>query len=630
MDSKRIYALSLAAWVSFALVGCLDADESLVGSNPLADSVLAVDGVEQGRVDSSSFTITIPATAVVDDSVKIDSLSLPEGFSAYVVIGEDMDDPEIDWDASVGSGGKVAVPSTGTVGIAILDEKNCVVNVWKISVEKVQSSSSKEKSSSSKKDHEEKSSSSKVDESSSEEAESSSAVEVDADKEDPADSGENADSVKCSSSVASSSSSKDAGKLDDSAESSAKSSSSDGKKPASSSSKQTSSSSKKTSSSSKLTSSSSEMTKPVVESSSSFEVVPESSAVVGSSSSMPLLEESSSSEKSSSSSIVQESSSSSAPVWQIVPLSEFSVKNGEVLVSNDTVFVNLPYDTNLRKLTVLPMDTVADLTRSVTMTFANEHGVEGDYHVVGCVQLPGTDFTERDTTGFWATTSDAMANSVTEAAIKMSAGANLHFSSSTATLTTKVVEGSFIGIGGSWKMAGGFYFAGSYWGSSVVDIYQQGYTSGTPNLNASDISKDMTFGMRFDARPRGFDVVYSYSHVKNSNSQYPQKSLIYVMLVSSDNKIVAAGYASDDENKEMGLVHVDLDYGRDAGILDAGFPVAEGLSVGTGKEDVAYIHVMFASSAYAYVVDGGMSGNSGKYRGGEKSALVLEKFNLVY
>lgn len=615
MASRKVFAFSLAALLSLTLVACIDTEESIAGSNPLADSAISISGAEQGSVDSASRTITIPASAVVDDSIKIDSLGLPDGYSAYVIVGEDFDDPEIDWDASVEPGGKVPVPDSGSIGVAILDEKNCVVEVWKIVVERAVSSSSKAMSSSSKKkDSDEKSSSSKAESSDSEEPEASSASKDGSDKND------SADTEKSSSSFVASSSSKGEKKDDKKGEESAESSSSKAQE---------------------LTSSS-KKDNPVVGSSSatapesSDATVSSSSAVLSSSSSLntsssaPLMEESSSSEVASSSSSAVVESSSSDALPQAVLLSDFSVRNGQVTVSGNKVFVELPYGTNLRKLKVLPMDTVADLTRPVKMTFVDELGIEAEYEVVAGAQLPGTDFGDRDASGFWATTSDAMANTVTEASIKLSAGANVEFSASTATLTTKVVEGSFIGIGGSWKMAGAFYFAGSYSGSSVVDIYQQGYTSGTPNLNASNISKDMSFGKAFMARPSGFDVTYSYSHENNENSSYPQKCLIYVMLVSADNKIVAAGYVSNDESKEMGLVHVDLKYGNDAGILDAGFAVAEGLTVGSGKEDVAYIHVMFASSAYAFVVDGGMSGNSGKYRGGENSALVLDSFKLTY
>lgn len=244
-------------------------------------------------------------------------------------------------------------------------------------------------------------------------------------------------------------------------------------------------------------------------------------------------------------------------------------------------------------------------------------------------QLPGSDFSARN--DFWATTSDAMATKTSSAAIKVSSEANLEFDGGMATVTTREVEGSFLFIDGSWKMAGGFYFAGSYVGETVLDIYEQGSDGGTPSTGCSDISKDMTFGKPFTARPTAFTVKYSYSHVANKSTDYPQKSLVYVMLVGKNGKVVATGAFSDEASVEMKSRTVELSYGKDPfGLLSGEYPVAEGLSLGTGEEDVTSIHVMFASSAYAHVVCGGTVGNSGKYRGGENSALVLDDFKLIY
>jgi hypothetical protein len=244
-------------------------------------------------------------------------------------------------------------------------------------------------------------------------------------------------------------------------------------------------------------------------------------------------------------------------------------------------------------------------------------------------QLPGSDFSARN--DFWATTSDAMATKTSSAAIKVSSEANLEFDGGMATVTTREVEGSFLFIDGSWKMAGGFYFAGSYAGETALDIYEQGSDGGTPSTGCSDISKDMTFGKPFTARPTAFTVKYSYSHVANKSTDYPQKSLVYVMLVGKNGKVVATGAFSDEASVEMKSRTVELSYGKDPfGLLSGEYPVAEGLSLGTGEEDVTSIHVMFASSAYAHVVCGGTAGNSGKYRGGENSALVLDDFKLIY
>lgn len=244
-------------------------------------------------------------------------------------------------------------------------------------------------------------------------------------------------------------------------------------------------------------------------------------------------------------------------------------------------------------------------------------------------QLPGSDFSARN--DFWATTSDAMATKTSSAAIKVTSEANLEFNGGMATVTTREVEGSFLFIDGSWKMAGGFYFAGSYAGETALDIYEQGSDGGTPSTGCSDISKDMTFGKPFTARPTAFTVKYSYSHVANESTDYPQKSLVYVMLVGKNGKVVATGAFSDEASVEMKSRTVELSYGKDPfGLLSGEYPVAEGLSLGTGEEEVTSIHVMFASSAYAHVVCGGLVGNSGKYRGGENSALVLDDFKLIY
>ena len=244
------------------------------------------------------------------------------------------------------------------------------------------------------------------------------------------------------------------------------------------------------------------------------------------------------------------------------------------------------------------------------------------------VQLPGSDFSARN--DFWATTSDAMATKKTAALITISSQANLSFDGGAATVSTQEVEGSLL-LDGSWKMAGGFYFSGSYAGENALDIYQQGYTSGTPSTDCSDISKDMTFGKSFTARPTAFTVKYSYNHVANKSSEYPQKSLVYVMLVGKGGKVVATGAFSDDASVDMKTRTVKLSYGKDPfGLLSGEYPVAEGLSLGKGDEDVTSIHVMFASSAYAHIVCGGTAGNSGKYRGGAGSALTLDDFKLEY
>ena len=561
------------------LASCGDSDEVI---HPVSRPVelLELDCMKDGGVDSLTHTIECAYPKNAENTVKVKKFEFSGDYSAYVVVGDDLEDPELDWAMPVETGAKIPVPDTGALAFAILDGKDRVVDVWKVVFVAEKSSSSKKSSSSSAK------------------------------------SGSSSSKKSSSSSV--------------------KSESSSSGKPSSSSTKSGSSSSDKSSSSSAKPGSSSS------EKSSSSSAKPESSSSEKPTSSSSAKPETSSSEELSSSSVIEVSTNdppiivvgppSSSNSEQAVLLSDFAVdvQNSSVRVEGNKVYVEVPYGSNLKALRVLPMDTVANLERPVEMKFVDDLGVLNDYTVVAGMQLPGTTFDARDYSGFWATTSDAMENTVTEAAIKIKSEANLAFGSSQMTISTKEVSGSWIGIEGSWKMAGGFYFAGMYDGTSAIDIYQQGYSSGTPSTGASDISKDMTFGKPFSARPTGFDVTYSYSHVKNSNSTYPQKSLIYVMLVSRDNKVVASGVVTDNSSVGMHKVHVDLAYGSDSGLLSSNYPVASGLSVGTGDESVATIHVMFASSAYAFVVAGGTLGNDNKYRGGENSKLVVDDFKLVY
>ena len=422
--------------------------------------------------------------------------------------------------------------------------------------------------------------------------------------------------------------------------SSTKKSSSSAKAASSSSESEESSSSKKEPASSAAESSSSQE-----ESSSSEEAVSSSEEPAESSSSVEepsssSVEESSSSDEPLSSS-VEESSSSETPASSAnvaVKLSELSVAKGTVSVKDSFVYVELPYGTNLTRVELLPLDTVNDLRRPVEMEFADDEGNVATYSVVAGVQLPGSDFSARD--DFWATTSDAMATEGKATVLlitnyRVSSEANLQESGSSISVLTKEVTCAWgvssAVIPGSWKMAGGFYFSGEYAGTTAFNIYDQGYSDGTPTVDESYIANDMTFGKPFTARPTAFTVKYSYIHKANTSTQYPQKSLVYVMLVGKNGKVVATGAFSDDESVEMNTRTVKLSYGKDPfGLLDGGYAVAEGLTLGKGDEDVTSIHVMFASSAYAHVVSGGTAGNSGKYRGGENSALVLDEFKLEY
>ncbi len=331
-------------------------------------------------------------------------------------------------------------------------------------------------------------------------------------------------------------------------------------------------------------------------------------------------------------------SSSSSETISGVKLADLSVSSGTVTVTGTKVYVEVPYGSDLSAITLSPLNGAKDLRRPVEMQFLDAEDKLGTYSVVAGVQLPGSDFSARN--DFWATTSDAMA---TEGRASVALGTNYRFKAEenlfengeSLSLSSKVVTcgwGAFNAIiDGSWKLAGGFYFVGAYSGSDAKNIYDVDYSSGTPSTDESNIAKDMTFGKPFTARPIAFTVKYSYTHKANSSSSYPQKSLVYVMLVGEGGKVVATGAFSDNASTDVSEREVQLSYGADPfGLLSDGYAVAEGLTLGTGNENVTSIHVMFASSAYAHVVAGGTAGSSGKYRGGENSSLTLDDFKLIY
>ena len=340
----------------------------------------------------------------------------------------------------------------------------------------------------------------------------------------------------------------------------------------------------------------------------------------------------------SSSSEENDSSSSEAAQPQAVKLADLSVDGGTVTVEGSKVYVEMPYGTDLSAINLSPLDAPNDLIRPVEMQFEDADGNVGTYNVVAGVQLPGSDFSARD--DFWATTSDAMAEEgrATVAYVtnyRFKAEENLSENGGSLSLSSKIVTCGWgvsnAIIDGSWKLAGGFYFVGAYSGSDAKNIYDVDYSSGTPSTDESYIAKDMTFGKPFTARPTAFEIKYSYNHVANSSSDYPQKSLVYVMLVGESGKVVATGAFSDGAGTDMVTRTEQLSYGADPfGLLSGGYAIAEGLTLGTGDEDVTTIHVMFASSAYAHVVAGGTTGSSGKYRGGENSSLTLDDFKLIY
>lgn len=284
---------------------------------------------------------------------------------------------------------------------------------------------------------------------------------------------------------------------------------------------------------------------------------------------------------------------------------------------------------------------VLESSSEAVIESSSEEVIESSSAVVEGPQLPGTHFDSWDKS-FWGSTSDAMAthgygiyNVVIDYKITMFSEANAIFDNSKLTLTTKSIAGKadvgLFDIEGGWKMAGGFYFAGYYTSKDAASIYMADNKDAGADNRPADFSQYMRFGRPFDGRPASFDVTYSYEHYKNTNSTYPQSSLIYVVLVSADNKIVAAGAISDKASVSMSTKTVELKYGSDAGLLSSKAVGVTGLTLGSGEEEVASIRVMFASSALAYVADGGTSSQMKKYfRGGEGSQLIIDEFKLNY
>ncbi len=361
-----------------------------------------------------------------------------------------------------------------------------------------------------------------------------------------------------------------------------------------------------------------------------------SSSVEASSSSVPgsSSEKSSSSAKEVSSSSEKISSSSEESSSSLYSVLELSVEGGTVTVLDKKVYVELPYGSDLSLVKLLPLDSAFDLRRPVEMEFLDSTGAALVYRVVAGVQLPGSDMNARN--DFWATTSDAMETEgnakVVGTSYKFSASKNLTFDDSSAFISTQNVTCAWTVIPGGWKAASGFYFLGTYSGANARDIYDRAYESGTPSTDPSDISLDMTFGKPFTGRPEAFELEYAYTHEPNKSSDYPQKSLAYVILLSADGKVVATGMLSDSATVESVTKIVNLSYGADPdGLLTGGYAGTSGLSLGTGEEDVAEIRVLFASSAYAHVVSGGtLATASSNYRGGENSTFELKNFRLIY
>lgn len=316
-----------------------------------------------------------------------------------------------------------------------------------------------------------------------------------------------------------------------------------------------------------------------------------------------------------------------------VRISSLFVEGGTVSAEGSKIYVELPYPSDLSRVKLEPLDSLFDLRREVEMEFLDSNGTANRYKVIAGMQLPGSDFDTRN--DFWATTSDAMGTdgkaSVIGTPYTFKSSPNLEVNGSALTLSTKEVVCAWTGIPGGWKMASGFYFAGTYSGKDARDVYVRGYEGGTPSTGVSDISLDMTFGKPFSGRPSAFELSYSYVHAPNKNAEFPQKSLAYAILVSADGKAVALGMISDSATVERTTKIVALSYGADPdGLLAGDYPGTSDLALGTGAEEVAEIRVLFASSAYAHRVAGGAAGNSKNYRGGENSSLTLENLRLIY
>ncbi len=324
------------------------------------------------------------------------------------------------------------------------------------------------------------------------------------------------------------------------------------------------------------------------------------------------------------------SSSSATPVPQTVKLEDLDVVNGRsISLIGSKIYVEMPYEADLSQIQLIPLDTTNDLRRPVDMEFEDEEGNVATYTVVAGVQLPGSDFSDRN--DFWATTSDAMATSAkANLLVSYSSKANLAFEpeseSQYAVLSTYAVSKGIT----AWKLAGGFYFAGYFSGTDCSYIYK---ATNDSDGDPADFSQYMSHGQPFTARPSAFEIRYKYVHENNSNETYPQRALIYVVLVSADNKIVASGVITESSSvNDWTSQTVNLDYGNDNGLLSAGYTGFSDLAgVGSGDEDVVSIRVMFASSAFAYVADGGNAFvKDGKFRGGENSQLFLDDFKLIY
>lgn len=682
MKKNLLLAFVFALWG----IGC-ESDDTPVEMDvePVSVDQFKLGQVSLDSLDDEKHEIFVTHKKGFSDSIVFKDvgkiLEITGGDAAYRATTDDEYDPDIvDWETPLKDGIAVSFDGSDTLKIVVLDSTNCVTDVWKIllsgrpssSSTKASSNSSKKVSSSSKKDMDKSSSSVKDSGSSASE------------KGKDSSSSRKGDSASSKESSSESFTDLSSNSVNGSSSSSTNTASSFDKK--SSSSEEEPSSSEENSSSSEEVedSSSSEAVPPELSSEkeiATFQIwvsgtrftdadlnrnlktislkLPTVTAVdsvqmyrltlsEGASATVPLksnLVLTKVGDYTYEYAFTVSAEDGSSDDWRIVAsipkgvnVKNFAVdvEDSRVTINGTKIYVELPYDStlDLTALKVLPMDTNANLLRPLKMNFVDENDELQTYEVVAGMQLPGTNFNSL-ILDFWGTTSNAMGTAATVADIKVSSEENLSVTKSGVTMTSKILIGEtgLLGIEGSKKLVGGFYFTGSYGGTSALSLYDRTNSGSTPSLGDSDASKDMTFGRPFKCRPESFTVQYSYAHVANSNKTYPQKYLIYVLLVSEDNYVVASGVVTGNSSVSSKSTDVPLTYGDASGILSAGFPVASSFAGVDGTKNVASIHVMFASSAYAHVVAGGttwLNDPTGDFRGGEGASLTIESFRLNY
>ena len=148
MFMRTGYILPGVALALALLTSCGDTDEAI---SPVPRPVESVefDCMVSDGIDSSAHTITCSRPKNADGTVKVTSFEFAESYSAYVVVGDDLDDPELDWDLPVEKDAKIPVPDSGSFAFAILDGKDRVVEVWTVVFTPDETSSSSKKESSS-------------------------------------------------------------------------------------------------------------------------------------------------------------------------------------------------------------------------------------------------------------------------------------------------------------------------------------------------------------------------------------------------------------------------------------------------------------------------------------------------